>query len=165
MSRREKSRNCDIKYRETRTYLALFSATWGGKDVGGGGGWVFGAGPLLSESLSLLSSVCLAASPSRCEGTPLGENRDSISEFGLTLRCGLWNRKFSWLASVTYFSLCLRRRNAGVHPVKFSSSVELVDVNGEKIGRASGNVAQRRSSRASQCAVKVLPLIAKICQC
>lgn len=140
-------------------YLALFSATWGGRDVGGGGGWAFG-GPLLSESLSLLSSVRLAVSPKRCDGTPLGENLDNTSEWDLILRCGLWKRRFNWLASVTYFSLCLRRRNAGVHPVRFSSSVELADVKDEKIDGSSGNAKQRLNTST----VKRLPLTAKIWQ-
>lgn len=145
-------------------YLALFSATWGGIVEGGGGGWEFG-GPLLLESLSLLSSVLLPASPRRWEGTPLGYHLGNTSEIGLALPWGLWNRKLSWLASVTYFSLSLRRRRAGVQPVKFSSSVELVEVNAGTLGRASGNVAQRLSVGASAWMVNGLPFVTKIKWC
>lgn len=104
--------------------LALFSAAWGGRVAGGGGG----ARP--SDSLSLLSSWGFLGgnSPRRCEGTPRG---------GATVWrcCGLANLKLSWLTSVTYLSLWRRRRSAGVHPVRFSSSVELADIS------AFGNVA------------------------
>ena len=146
-------------------HLALFSAMWGGNDVGGGGGWReedFG-GPLLLESLSLLSSDFLPGSRKRCEGTPLGESLNT-SDCGLVLCCGLWNCRFSWLASVTYFSLCLRRRKAGVHPVKFSSSAELAEVKGDMIGLASDNAMRRQCAGASICAVNGLPLTAKICE-
>lgn len=146
-------------------YLALFSAICGGNDVGGGGGWRadFG-GPLLLESLSLLSSDFLPGSRRRCEGTPLGESLGNTSDCGLVLCCGLWNCRFSWLASVTYFSLCLRRRKAGVHPVKFSSSAELAEVKGDMIGLVSDNGMRWRYADAFARAVNALLLTAKICE-
>lgn len=143
------------------TYLALFSAMWGGNDVGGGGGWWADlGGPLLLESLSLLSSDFLPGSRRRCEGTPLGESLGKTSDCGLVLCCGLWNCRLSWLASVTYFSFCLRRRKAGVHPVKFSSSAELAEVKDDMSGLASDNDMRWECTGAST--VNGLPLIAKI---
>ena len=129
-------------------YLALFSATWGGSVVGGGGG----ARP--SDSLSLLSSCLLVGgnSPSRCEGTPRGGATIALG------RCGLANRRFSWLASVTYLSLWRRRRRAGVQPVRlFSSSVELADIS----AAAFGSVAQRFSTGPAFNTEIALRLVAK----